>query len=149
MVGEKMYLSLLVFVPLVAAGLAFLVRSNRWRPWCVPLGGLAHLALVAFVLTRAEEMPVHGWLILDPLGKPVLLLVSVLFFLSAAYAPGYLALRPDRPNRVLCSCLLLALAMMTLATLAHHLGLMWVAMEAITLACAPLLYFNHNARSIE
>jgi hydrogenase-4 component F len=26
---------------------------------------------------------------------------------------------------------------------------MWVAVEATTLACAPLLYFNHNARSIE
>ena len=26
---------------------------------------------------------------------------------------------------------------------------MWVAMEATTLASAPLLYFNHNARSLE
>ena len=38
---------------------------------------------------------------------------------------------------------------MTLVTLSHHLGLMWVAMEATTLASAPLLYFNHNARSLE
>jgi hydrogenase-4 component F len=39
--------------------------------------------------------------------------------------------------------------MMTTVTMAHHLGLMWVAMEAITLASAPLIYFNHNSRSLE
>ena len=39
--------------------------------------------------------------------------------------------------------------MMTLVTLSHHLGLMWVAMEATTLVSAPSIYFNHNARSLE
>lgn len=38
---------------------------------------------------------------------------------------------------------------MTLVAMSHHLGLMWVAMEATTLVTAPLLYFNHNARSLE
>ena len=38
-----------------------------------------------------------------------------------------------------------SLAMMTLVTLSHHLGLMWVAMEATTLVSAPSIYFNHNA----
>jgi hydrogenase-4 component F len=39
--------------------------------------------------------------------------------------------------------------MTTLVVLSYHLGLMWVGMEATTLASAPLLYFNHNARSLE
>src|SRR5947209_8415137 len=39
--------------------------------------------------------------------------------------------------------------MMTLVTLTHHPGLMWVAMEATTLVSAPSIYFNHNARSLE
>ena len=38
---------------------------------------------------------------------------------------------------------------MTTVALSHHLGLMWVAIEATTLATAPLIYFNHNARSLE
>jgi hydrogenase-4 component F len=38
---------------------------------------------------------------------------------------------------------------MTLITESHHLGLMWVALEATTLASAPLLYFNRNQRSLE
>ena len=68
-----------------------------------------------------------------PLGKVVLGFLSVLFFLCSLYAPGYLALRADRPNRIFCANLFAVLAMMTLVMLSHHLGLMWVAMEATTL----------------
>ena len=39
--------------------------------------------------------------------------------------------------------------MMTLVSLSHHLGLMWVAMEATTLVSASSIYFNQNARSLE
>jgi hydrogenase-4 component F len=38
---------------------------------------------------------------------------------------------------------------MSTVALSHHLGVTWVAMEASTLATAPLIYFNHNARSLE
>jgi hydrogenase-4 component F len=96
-----------------------------------------------------EISGLDNWLLLDALGKVWLGFLAVLFFVCAWYAPGYLALRHDRPNRVFCANLFVMLAMMMLVTLSHHLGLMWVAMEATTLATAPLLYFNHNARSLE
>src|ERR1035437_5177862 len=121
---------LLVLVPLMAAAAAAAVPSDRWRPWLVPLGGLGHLVLVGCALAGTPVSAFNGWLSLDPLGKLVLAFISVVFFLCALYAPGYLALRADRPNRVFCACLLAMLAMMTLVTLSHHLGLMWVAMEA-------------------
>jgi hydrogenase-4 component F len=38
---------------------------------------------------------------------------------------------------------------MSFITWTHHLGLMWVAIEATTLTSAPLLYFNRTARSLE
>jgi hydrogenase-4 component F len=140
---------LLILVPLLAAAAAAAAPSNRRRPWLVPLGGLAHLVLVVMAMAGDPVYAWGGWLVLDALGKLVLGLISVLFFLCALYAPAYLALRPDRPNRVFCACLLAMLAMMTLVTLSHHLGLMWVGMEATTLTTAPLLFFNHNARSLE
>jgi hydrogenase-4 component F len=139
----------LILVPLGLAAVALAVPSNRWRPWLLPLATLAHLVLTVVAVWGPPVAVPGGWLVLDPLGKVVLGLVSVLYFLCACYAPGYLALRPDKPNRVLCACLLAALAMLTLVVLAHHLGLMWVGMEATTLATAPLLYFNHNGRSLE
>ena len=132
-----------------AALLAALVPSNRWRPLVVPAGGLAHLVLTGVALSGGKVEGLQGWLQLDPLGKLVLGLISVLFFICALYAPAYLAVRSERLNRVFCSCLLAMLGMMSLVVLSHHLGLMWVAIEATTLATAPLLFFNHSARSLE
>ncbi len=144
---------LLVLFPLAMAVLTFASDSNRWRPWLLPLGASGQLGLVLAILRQpADQSPVTGlggWLLLDPLGKVVLGFLTVLFFLCSLYAPGYLALRADRPNRVFCTNLFASLSMMTLVTLSHHLGLMWVAMEATTLVSAPSIYFNHNARSLE
>lgn len=139
----------LFLVPLLFASVAAVVPSNRWRPWLVPIGGLVHLVLTAFAVTGAPVYALRGWLVLDPLSTLVLGFVSVVFFLCSLYAPAYLALRLERSNRVFCACLLAMLGMMTLVILAHHLGLMWVAIEATTLATAPLLFFNHNPRSLE
>jgi hydrogenase-4 component F len=155
---------LLIGFPLMMAAVAYAVPSNRVRPWLLPLGALGHLALVAVTLSQSLLLPhglalrlpfsvssseMDGWLVLDALGRVFLGYLSVLFFLCSLYAPGYLALRSDRDNRVLCTNLFASLAMMTLVTVAHHLGLMWVAMEMTTLVSAPSLYFNHNARSLE
>jgi hydrogenase-4 component F len=139
----------LVLVPLALAAAAFAVPSNRLRPWLLPLAALAHLALTAAAVAGPPVGAPGDWLALDALGKLVLGLVSVLFFCCACYAPGYLALTPDKSNRVLCAGLLAVLAMMTLVALARHMGLLWVAMEATTLASAPLLTFYRSGRSLE
>lgn len=140
---------LLVFCPLGFAVAAALTPSNRWRPWLVPSGGLLHALLTAQALAGGVPAACGGWLELDPPGRVVLGLISVLFFLCALYTPAYLATRSGLSNRVFCSCLLAMLAMMTLVITAQHLGLLWVAVEATTLATAPLLFFNHTARSLE
>ncbi len=143
----------LIAFPLLMAAITLASESNRWRPWLLPLGALAQLLLVGQAIFRPAGGPsvsgLGGWLLLDPLGKLVLGFLAVLFFLCSLYAPAYLALRSDRPNRVFCANLFLSMAMMTLVTLSHHLGLMWVAMEATTLASAPWIYFNRNTRSLE
>jgi hydrogenase-4 component F len=149
----------LILLPLAMAGVVFAVPSARLRPWLMVLAAAGHTVLtgcaiwgVELGLDPASSEPVSalgGWLLLDPPGKVVLLLISVLFLLCALYAPAYLAVRSNRPNRVLCACLLLSLGMMSFVALSHHLGLMWVAMEATTLTTAPCIYFNHNSRSLE
>ena len=140
---------LLIILPLLGAGIAFAVPSNRQRPWLLPLTAIAHLALTAWLLPQGDQWMLGRWLAIDPLSRLFIGLISVLFLLCSLYAPAYLRVRPERDNRVLCGCLLLALAMMSLVTLSHHLGLMWIAMEATTLATAPCVYFNRNPRSLE
>src|SRR6266404_4033859 len=144
---------LLIGFPLAMAALTFAAPSDRWRPWLLPAGSLAYLGLVFYAIFPPEPGPavwgLGGWLLLDALGKLVLAYLAVLFFLCALYAPAYLRLRSDRPNRLFCANLFVILAMMALVTLSHHLGLMWVAMEAMTLVSASSIYFNRNARSLE
>jgi hydrogenase-4 component F len=104
-----------------------------------------------------------NWLRLDALGLVFLSISSGLFLASAFYAVGYLRregagprrdfeegrLFADAPERVFTGCLLFFLAAMSLVTVSHHLGLLWVAIEATTLASAPLIYFHRHHRSLE
>jgi hydrogenase-4 component F len=138
-----------IIIPLLGAAIAFLVRSNAARPLLLPVFALAHLAATVAALAGSEGRGAVAWLALDPPGRIVLLLVSVLFTVCSVYAVGYLRLRSDRPNRVFCGCLLAFLGMMSFIAWAHHLGLMWVAIETTTLSSAPLLYFNRTGRSLE
>ncbi|HEY6007949.1 MAG TPA: proton-conducting transporter membrane subunit [Geobacteraceae bacterium] len=139
----------LVILPLFGALAAWLVPSNRHRPLLLPLFALLHTGLTVAAFLNPSPASPGGWILLDPLGKIILGVTTVLFLVCAVYAVGYLDFRQERSNRVLCAGLLVCLAAMTLATMAHHLGLLWVAVETTTLSMAPLIYFNRNARSIE
>jgi len=140
----------LIVAPILLALATLSPRANRVRPWLVPLGAVIHLGLVVAALaTGGDVSAFRGWLVLDKLGRIALPLVSGLFAACALYVPAYLRLRPERPHRIFCAALLAFLAMMTLIIVSHHLGLMWVALEANTLVSAPLLYFNRNPRSLE
>ncbi len=141
-------LALICSGPLLGA-VALAVPSNGLRPWLLPVGGVVHGALVVAALTSAPESALGGYLVLDSLGRLVLGFSAVLFALCSFYAPGYLAQRPERPNRVFVACVLAFFGAMTLILLSHHLGLMWVGLETATLCTAPLLYFNQNQRSLE
>ena len=142
-------LLVLVVLPIAFALVAALPAADRARPALVPIAGGLHLALTLWLITWPGPTELGGWLVLDPLNRVVLPLISVLFFVCALYVPGYLAFHPTRPRRLFCVALLAFLGMMTLIVVSHHLGLMWVALEANTLASAPLLYFNNNPRSLE
>jgi hydrogenase-4 component F len=139
----------LVLVPLVFALAAALCRSAARRPWIVTLGAIAQGIVLLFALRAPVVTGAHGWLRLDGLGKLVAGLTWSVFLICALYAPAYLRLRPQRDNRVFCTCMLVLDAMLALIAEAHHFGLLWVALEASTLSAAPLLYFNRNQRSLE
>jgi hydrogenase-4 component F len=142
------YLALLL-VPLLGACVSWYIRSNLQRPRLLPLVGISHFILTLTALQFPPPPALSGWIILDPLGMVVLLSISTLYLSCSVYAAGYLPSRRERSNQVLCFGMLDCLSAMTLVTLSHHLGLLWVAMESTTLSMAPLIYFNRNARSIE
>jgi hydrogenase-4 component F len=138
-----------ILAPLALAAVALAMPSNTRRPIVLLAGALVHAAGVAWLFAASPEARRGTWLALDAIGMVTLLTTTILFVASAVYAQGYLSRRHDRDNRVFVGGLLALLGSMTTVALSHHLGLTWVAMEASTLATAPLIYFNHNARSLE
>jgi hydrogenase-4 component F len=139
----------LILFPFIMAMVAVLIPTNRARPWLLPVTAVPHLAMTVVVLARPDLTVTASWLVLDPPGRVVELLIGILFVACSFYTVGYLRHREERSNRVFCACLLAFLGTSSLVAWSHHLGLMWVAIEATTLVSAPLIYFNKTQRSIE
>lgn len=140
---------LLIFVPLAGAVLAALWRSNHTRPWLLPAVGLVHTGLTFWLLLHPPVIAPGAWLAFDPLARAVLPAVSLLFFVCATYGVTYLRVRHERPNRVFVALLLAVLGLLSAGHQSRHLGLLWIATEAVTLAAVPLLHFNGTPRAFE
>jgi hydrogenase-4 component F len=154
----------LVLVPAAAGLAAFALRSDPIRRALLLLTAITHAGMVALCwVAGGGGRAAGGWLQLDAVGLVFLAITSGLFLVSAFYAIGYLeregvgprrdfeegALFADAPERVFVGCLLFFLAAMSLVVVSHHMGLLWVAIEATTLASAPLIYFHRHHRSLE
>jgi hydrogenase-4 component F len=140
---------LLIIVPLLGAALAAVWPSNRTRPWLLPVVGVIHVVLVFWLFANPPVVAPDAWLGFDPLARAVLPAVSLLFLICGAYGVSYLGLRSERPNRVFVASLLAVLGLLSAGHQARHLGLLWIATEAVTLACVPLLHFNGTPRAFE
>jgi hydrogenase-4 component F len=152
----------LFLVPALAGACAFVIRRPGARRGLLVGTAIAH-AILTVRAWRLPSAPPAGWLALDPLGLVFLSITSALFLGAAFYSVGYLRresagshhdfeesfLFTNEPEAVFVGCMLFFLSSMTLVTLSRHLGLLWVAVEATTLASAPLIYFHRHHRSLE
>jgi hydrogenase-4 component F len=140
---------LLIFLPFAAAALAAVWPSERTRPWLLPATGLLHTALVLWMLVHPPAFAPEAWLAFDPLARALLPAVSLLFLVCAAYGISYLSVRAERSNRMFVALMLAMLGLLSAGLQARHLGLLWIATEALTLAAVPLLHFNATPRAFE
>jgi hydrogenase-4 component F len=158
-----MMLLALLLIPVLAGLASFVTRRNDIRRGLLVSAAIVHSVLTAAVWRWRPEPILDGWLQLDALGLLFLSIVSCLFMAAAVYAVSYLAREPhgvrsdfeesavfvNEPEAVFVGCLLLFLSTMTLVTMSHNFGLLWVAVEATTLTSAPLIYFHRHHRSLE
>jgi hydrogenase-4 component F len=158
-----MLLYALILTPAVAGLLAFCIRNNNVRRGLLVLTALVHAGLTWSAWQCRPEPIWQGWLGLDDLSLVFLGITSLLFLMCSIYGIGYLAgethaqghrqeegfIFNNAPEAVFTGCLLLFLSTMTLVDLSRHFGLLWVAVEATTLASAPLIYFHRHRRSLE
>jgi hydrogenase-4 component F len=139
----------LLLLPTLAGIAAFFIRADRARRALLIGTVLAHNALTLACWVRPPPPALFGWLVVDPLGLLFLSVSSLLLLAASAYGVGYLREAASRREASFTGCLLLFLAAMTLASVSHRFGLLWIAVEATTLASAPLIYFHPQARSLE
>jgi hydrogenase-4 component F len=146
-----MRLLALVAVPLLAAGVAALPtrRFPSWRTSLLVATASVHTALVGSLWVAPATPMLNGWLAVDALGLVVLTVTTILFVLTSVYTVGYLARVPRRDGRAFVSGLLAFLAATSLVALSQHLAMLWVGMEATTLAVAPLIFHRHDRRALE
>jgi len=144
-----MRLVLLVLLPLLAGGPAYAQRAAPVRSLWLVGTAVVHFLLAASLWAIPSGPAFGDWLAVDALGLVVLTVVSILFLMVSIYAVGYLGTESPRGGRAFVSCLLGFLATTTLVALSHHLALLWVGMEATTLALAPLVFHRHDRRSLE
>ncbi len=159
--------TIVLILPLAAGFLMFLPGFWPRRAFLV-LTALAHTFFSSLVVRdiaagRAEPA-CWGLLQPDPLGVIFLMTASVLFLCASVYAVGYLKseqkgrvkrdiqkgdLFTNAPETRFLSCLCFFCSAMTLVTLTHNLGALWVGIELTTLATAPLIYFHRHQSSME
>ena len=153
----------LIFLPLLSALAAMLVRADRPRRVLLVATAALHAALTAACWVSPSAFAPGAWVGLDAAGRLFLGIASLLFLAVSVHAVHSLgheargrqteedtgSVFVNAPEAVYTACLLVFLATMTLVTASRHLGLLWVAVEATTLATAPLIYFHRQASSLE
>jgi hydrogenase-4 component F len=148
-------LTFLVFLPLLAAFLCWikLIRRGAWAITVVCLGATSALAFVvtAKVISNGEVIGIPRWFEIDGLGSLILVLVTIVCFLAAVFAGGYMRHGNHAEGRLwwfYCNYNLLAFALIAVPALADP-NLVWVAVELVTLFSVLLVSFDNTAGALE
>ncbi len=149
-----------IFLVLGAGVLACLPMTDAGRTLRIPL--VTSLAVFLLTLPLALRLFAQGAyflygrnLLIDPLSLYHIVLVNLVFLVTATYAGGYFkhgiqagTLGTAYIKRY-CMLWQAFQAMLLLVLLSNHIGVMWVALEATTLVSAFLIISDVDSLSIE
>lgn len=152
----------LILMPALLGVVSWFIQSNKLRRWLWILTAAVHFVLSLQAALYPPLLSPAAWIGMDALTVIMLPLTSFLFFIVSIYGSGYVAREPadqgplqdndgillNTPEAVFTGTMMIFLATMSLAILSQHLGLQWMAIEATTLASAPLIYYHRNRNSL-
>lgn len=150
-------LSALLLIPFLSGIACYWIPSDRLRRQIPAAVALANLAVIGLIWESSGNFPGNDWVGIDSLSLLFLIINGILFLASAVYASGYLkehrrdydADRRLSREAIFTGTFLVFLSTMTLAIVSRHPGIFWMAIEATTLASAPLISFQRSNRSLE
>ncbi len=139
----------LVFLaPFLIGIVSYFLPKKVGRAILVLTGG-SHLILSVLLWVKRPEAVFPEYFSITPEGLLSLLVISLLFFLISIYATSYLKEADIRSENIFIGSMILFLATMTMVTISDHIMVMWIAIEATTLASAPLIYTHRSRASLE
>jgi len=155
-------LLILILLPAVIGVISWFISANKLRRQLWILTAFVHLALSLQAALYPPQVPSSSWIGIDALSVIFLPLTSFLFFIVSVYGSGYVAREPadqgplpeeegrlnNTSESVFTGTMLIFLATMSMSILSQHLGMQWMAIEATTLASAPLIYYHRNRNSL-
>ncbi|MBT4288494.1 MAG: hydrogenase [Deltaproteobacteria bacterium] len=141
-------LEYLLFVPLITGILAFFMPAKISRLLLVGTGTW-NLGFSIYVWIERPEAFFNQYFKLSPEGLLVLLVISFLFFIVSLYSISYLEVTKLSNKSVYTGSMLLFLATMSMATISDDIIVFWIAIEATTLASAPLILLHKTKASLE
>lgn len=151
--------ALLLITPLVASVVSLLLRHSKLLHGInlatMLLLNVALAAVLSRVLREGTVRAFHNLILIDALSAFILLIIAVIGLVSSLYTWSYFEhyrtqgeVTPVRMSRYFFLFHLFMFAMI-LATVANSLGLLWVAIEATTLATTFLINFFRRKTSLE
>jgi hydrogenase-4 component F len=153
-----MIISGLLLIPLILAVILFILKNDRFAGWLLFIGALCQAVLCGLLTCYPEPLTISGSLQLaaDRTGFLILAVTSLLFLLTSMHICFWLPVDGRKSGthcgmkkNTFAAVLLLFLLAMTLTALAQDFGMLWVAVEATTLASAPLIIFHKGKGSLE
>jgi len=152
----------LILMPAMIGIISWFIASHKLRRYLWIVTAFVHLALSLQAAIFPPALASTSWIGMDALSIIFLPLTSLMFFIVSIYGSGYVAREPadqgplqegegillNTSEAVFTGTMLIFLATMSLAILSQHLGMQWMAIEATTLASAPLIYYHRNRNSL-
>ena len=148
----------LIFIPAVFALVIFCCRKSLLIRSLLVAAGFFHLAGVVYLLSfsPAPLKCMLNWIVSDVYSVLIVAICSVLFCASAVYSFFWIPAEKSQETEystmrehIFGSVLCLFLSTMSLVAFAANFGLLWVAVEATTLASAPLIAYRRSPSAIE
>lgn len=146
----------IILLPFISGLVSFLVPWSSIRRAMLVSVSLAHAVGVFSLWSRGYDLPVAGWIGVDGLSLFFLLITSLLFFFGAFSTVTYLKEHSFSGSggafsreSMFVGYMLIFLSTTTLAISSHHTGVFWMAIEATTLATAPLIAYQRSPGALE
>src|ERR1035437_6419009 len=151
----------LLAVPVIAVALFLLIKSRKLQ-YAISVSATTIIMIAAALLTRdvllfgvVEYSALGGVFYVDSLSILVLDIVVIIGFMTSIYSVGYLEEEVKHgkldPGRIRIYYILMYsfIFTMMLALSVKNMGIMWIAIEATTLASTFLVGFYNGKNSIE